>query len=104
MDANKKRIGFILVFGASSIAILFAIVQIISGFKTLALYNLIRALIFAGACIYLYRNPAKVNFIGPLKFGDGGNTMPLNMKISYFLSYVFSVVNLAISLALYFDP
>jgi hypothetical protein len=104
VNDNKHLKGFILILVASIIAVLFAIIQIASGFKPLALYNFIRAIIFASACIFLFRKPDKVNFTGPLKISADGGSPEINVKISYFLSYLFSVVNLAISLVLYYDP
>tara|TARA_Y100001935_G_scaffold155361_1_gene128033 strand:- start:1278 stop:1592 length:315 start_codon:yes stop_codon:yes gene_type:complete len=104
VNKNMKYIGSLLVFVLSTIAIMFAIAQLVNSADNLAIYNLIRAMVFTIACIYFFRNPSKINFVGPLKIGDSGNATPLNIKISYALSYLFSFVNLAISLALYFDP
>jgi hypothetical protein len=78
--------------------------QLVSAFNSRAIYNLIRALVFALACPYLHRNPTKVDFLGPLGIQNGGNAGEMNIKLSYFFSYLFSVINFGISAALYFNP
>jgi hypothetical protein len=103
VNQSKHRQGFVLIVVISTAAFLFAMAQLITRFNNLAVYNIIRATAFALYCIYLHRNPTKINFIGPLEIGDEGNASDLNIKISYFCSYLFTIFNLAISIALYFD-
>jgi hypothetical protein len=103
VNKNKRNIGFILVLGLSGAAILIAVMQLVTYLNSLAIYNLIRALVFGGACIYIYRNPAAVNFMEQLKNINNVNENKFDTKISYFLAYLFSGINLAISLALYLD-
>lgn len=103
MSKHKQWKGLALILVLSAAAVALAVIQLISAFDSLAIYNLVRALVFAFGCVYFYRNPTKVNVVGPLKIRDSGNASSLNIKTSYFLSYLFSIVNLAISVVLYFD-
>ena len=55
MNKNMKYIGSLLVFVLSTIAIMFAIAQLVNSADNLAIYNLIRAMVFTIACIYFFR-------------------------------------------------
>lgn len=96
-----KEIGFKFTLAVSALAVLLAIVQLADQRNSLAIYNFGRATVFALSCVYLHKNPTKIDLMGPLK---GGNPGDLNVKISYFFSYLFAAINLAISVALYLDP
>lgn len=104
MSQNRPKQGYILVVILSGIAVLLAVMQLLSALNSMAVYNLIRAIVFALSCLYLHRNPTRVDFLGPLGIQNEGNAGERNIKISYFMAYLFSAVNLAISTALYFDP
>jgi hypothetical protein len=104
VEEPKSQRGFKLIFAISALAILLAIIQLADHRNSLAIYNFGRAIVFALACVYLHRNSTKIDFVGPLKLRVDGNAGDLNVKISYFLSYLFSVINLAISTALYLNP
>lgn len=104
MNENKWPKGLVVVAVASILATLVAAGQIISSYNSLAFYNMVRALIFSLASMYIYMNPTKINFTGPLRSNGDGDASDRNIGIAFFLAYLFSAFNLAISLALYFDP
>lgn len=99
--SNRNVIGFSFVLLTSIIAILLAVGQFIGAADHLAVYNLIRSLIFGFVCIDLYRNPTKINFTGPLHLCDKGSSDETNTKLSRVFSYVFSIFNVAISTVLF---
>ena len=96
MNSRNQTIGFLVILMFSVAAIGVASVHLNEAPGSLPVYNLIRSLIFGSVCLYLYRNPGKINF-------TGSDDSRKKIKASYLISSFFAVFNLAISVALYFD-
>ncbi len=100
----EKRISVtIIIVLLTLIAIVFAGMMFFEKEVSMAIYNMGRALIFAGMSVYLLVKPHKVDFLGRLKLISTGNSSETNIKVAKTISIIISVFNVAISLALYFD-
>lgn len=100
----KKGFLFIFILLLALVALVFSLFSIfsVSHDSSISVYNLLRVILFCWLTLYLFLRPEKINFRGPLKTLGYGNSSESNIKIAKTISILLALVNVCISLALFY--